>query len=31
MSIPTSDDDLCSIKDEMERDLQPFNIQFINI
>ena len=31
MSTPTSDDDLCSITNEMERKLQPYDIQHINI
>ncbi len=30
-STPTYDDDLCSITDEMERDLQPYDIQHIKI
>jgi hypothetical protein len=31
MSTPTSDDDLCSITNEIGRKLQPFDIQHINI
>ena len=31
MSTPTFDDDLYSITDEMKLDLQPINIQYINI
>ncbi len=30
-STTTYDDDLCSITDEMKLDLQPINIQYINI
>ena len=30
-STPTYNDDLCSVTDEMERDLQPYDIQHIKL